>query len=103
MHKQCRGRFLPSPYFGKCCVCTHDTKLCYLKVVLRLKRWASLPERLSRLLLHVNHTSAAWRVCNATAPSAGILYTLYGHHLWDRREEVLHAVGLAKDEEEALP
>ncbi len=34
---------------------------------------------------------------------AGILYTLYGHHLWDRREDILRAVGLAKDKEKVSP
>ena len=32
-------------------------------------------------------------------PSAGILYAMYGHHLWDRREDILHAVGLIKEKE----
>ena len=35
-------------------------------------------------------------------PLAGILYTIYGHHLWDRRDKVLHAMGLAGDDIEDL-
>ncbi|CAL5226028.1 g8837 [Coccomyxa viridis] len=32
----------------------------------------------------------------------GKLYTISGHHLWDRRDKVLHAMGLAGDDIEDL-
>ena len=31
---------------------------------------------------------------------AGIVYAMYGHNVWDKRESVLHAVGLANNDKE---
>ena len=48
---------------------------------------------------HQDPLSVVYDPCQTAVQYAGILYTLYGHHLWDRREDILHAVGLAKDGE----